>query len=340
MSQDSQSSATAPTTGEDPGGGIRATDVTVTYRNGHTALRHASFEIPTGTVTALVGVNGAGKSTLFKAIMGFVPLAAGDIRLLGLTVREALKRNMVAYVPQSEEVDWSFPVLVEDVVMMGRYGHMGFLRRPSDADRAAVTAALSRVNMLDYRHRQIGELSGGQKKRVFLARALAQDGRVILLDEPFTGVDVKTEEQIIALLGELRAEGRVMLVSTHNLGSVPEFCDRVVLVKGTVLAFGPTETTFTHDNLEAAFGGVLRRITLGGDLLHDDDDPRHVSILTDDERPLVHYGTSAHVGKPVASPAAAGDGRMMLAMSAGAATTQVVGVPEDRPGSDDGGDRA
>ncbi|WP_435169175.1 manganese/iron ABC transporter ATP-binding protein [Falsirhodobacter sp. 1013] len=269
--------------------GIAARDVTVTYRNGHTALRKASFSIPRGTVTALVGVNGAGKSTLFKAIMGFVPVAAGDIRLLGLTVREALKKNLVAYVPQSEEVDWSFPVLVQDVVMMGRFGHMGFLRRPSKADYAAVDAALARVNMQDFRQRQIGELSGGQKKRVFLARALAQDGQVILLDEPFTGVDVKTEEQIVTLLGELRAEGRVMLVSTHNLGSVPEFCDRVVLVKGTVLAHGPTETTFTRDNLEAAFGGVLRHITLGGGLLHSDDDPRQISILTDDERPFVQY---------------------------------------------------
>ncbi len=269
--------------------GIAARDVTVTYRNGHTALRNASFQIPKGTVTALVGVNGSGKSTLFKAIMGFVPVARGDIRLLGLSVKEALKRNLVAYVPQAEEVDWSFPVLVEDVVMMGRYGHMGFLRRPSAKDHQAVGTALARVNMQDFRHRQIGELSGGQKKRVFLARALAQDGLVILLDEPFTGVDVKTEEQIIALLRELRDEGRVMLVSTHNLGSVPEFCDRVVLVKGTVLGYGPTETTFTRENLEAAFGGVLRHFTLGGDALHDDDDTRHVSILTDDERPLVQY---------------------------------------------------
>ncbi|MBY6004780.1 manganese/iron ABC transporter ATP-binding protein [Salipiger bermudensis] len=269
---------------------MRARDVTVTYRNGHTALRRASFEIPRGTVTALVGVNGAGKSTLFKAIMGFVPAAAGEITLLGISVRDALKRNLVAYVPQSEEVDWSFPVLVEDVVMMGRYGHMGFLRRPRRADHAAVAEALARVNMQEFRHRQIGELSGGQRKRVFLARALAQEGQVILLDEPFTGVDVKTEEQIIALLRELREEGRVMLVSTHNLGSVPEFCDRTVLVKGTVLAHGPTATTFTRANLEAAFGGVLRHFTLGGDALHNDDDARRVTIFSDDERPLVQYG--------------------------------------------------
>ncbi|MEP2641340.1 manganese/iron ABC transporter ATP-binding protein [Roseobacter sp.] len=279
----------APITQTEPPG-ISAQDVTVTYRNGHTALWDASFAIPRGTVTALVGVNGAGKSTLFKAIMGFVPASKGEIRILGVPVREALKRNLVAYVPQSEEVDWAFPVLVEDVVMMGRYGHMGFLRRPKPADHHAVDEALARVNMQEFRHRQIGELSGGQRKRVFLARALAQDGQVILLDEPFTGVDVKTEDQIVALLRELRAEGRVMLVSTHNLGSVPEFCDRTILVKGTVLCHGLTETTFTRENLEQAFGGVLRHFTLGGTTLHDDEDAREVTIFTDDERPFVQYG--------------------------------------------------
>ena len=272
------------------GEGIFAEGVTVTYRNGLTALTDASFAIPRGTITALVGVNGAGKSTLFKAIMGFVPVARGTIRLLGMPVREALRKNLVAYVPQAEEVDWSFPVLVEDVVMMGRYGHMGLLRRPSAQDRARVDEALARVGLSDLRHRQIGELSGGQKKRVFLARALAQEGRIILLDEPFTGVDVKTEEQIIDLLRALRDEGHVMLVSTHNLGSVPDFCDRTVLVKGTVLAHGPTETTFTRANLERAFGGVLRHFTLGGTDLHEDDDSREISILTDDERPFVQYG--------------------------------------------------
>ena len=270
--------------------GISAQDVTVTYRSGHTALWDASFDVPRGTVTALVGVNGAGKSTLFKAIMGFVPAAKGTIKILGQSVKQALAKNLVAYVPQSEEVDWAFPVLVEDVVMMGRYGHMGFLRRPKQIDYDAVDMALRRVNMQAFKTRQIGELSGGQRKRVFLARSLAQDGQVILLDEPFTGVDVKTEEQIIALLQELRDEGRVMLVSTHNLGSVPEFCDRTILVKGTVLAHGPTEKTFTRENLEAAFGGVLRHFTLGGEALHEDADARAITIFTDDERPFVQYG--------------------------------------------------
>ncbi len=233
--------------------GVRARDVTVTYRNGHTALRHAGFSVPEGSITALIGPNGAGKSTLFKALMGLVPVS-GEVRLLGLPVAEALARSLVAYVPQAEEVDWTFPVLVEDVVMMGRYGRMGFLRRPRAADREAVDTALARVGMSDYRHRQIGELSGGQRKRVFLARALAQDGRLILLDEPFTGVDAGTEDRIIDLLGELRDEGRVMLVSTHDLARVPEFCDRVVVVRGTVLASGPTAETFTPETLALAFG--------------------------------------------------------------------------------------
>ena len=281
--------------------GIFTKDVTVTYRNGHTALRDASFEIPKSTITALVGVNGAGKSTLFKAIMGFVPAAKGEILVLGMPAKVALKQNIVAYVPQAEEVDWTFPVLVEDVVMMGRYGHMGFLRRPSQADHYAVEKALDRVNMLEFRERQIGELSGGQRKRVFLARALAQEGQVILLDEPFTGVDVQTEDAIITLLREMRDEGRVMLVSTHNLGSVPEFCDRTVLVKETVLAYGPTEQTFTHENLEIAFGGVLRHFVLGGSDLHDDDDGRQIRVITDDERPFVVYGHEGKKGKETSS---------------------------------------
>lgn len=273
-----------------PVAGIVAKDVTVTYRNGHTALRHANFSIPTGTITALVGVNGSGKSTLFKSIMGFVPVAAGEVTILGMSVREALKKNLVAYVPQAEEVDWSFPVLVEDVVMMGRYGHMNWLRIPSKHDHTMVEQALTRVNMLDFRKRQIGELSGGQRKRVFLARALAQEGQVILLDEPFTGVDVTTEDQIIELLKVLRDEGRVMLVSTHNLGSVTDFCDRTILVKGTVIAAGPTAETFTEANLEKAFGGVLRHFILGGTDLHDDEDKRSIKVITDDERPFVIYG--------------------------------------------------
>ena len=265
-------------------------NVTVSYRNGHRALWNASFEIPHSTITALVGVNGAGKSTLFKAIMGFLPISQGTININGQSVSDALKTNLISYVPQSEEVDWSFPVLVKDVVMMGRYGHMGFLRIAKKRDHFAVEEALSRVGMLEYSNNQIGELSGGQRKRVFLARAIAQEGKTILLDEPFTGIDVKTEDQIINLLNEFRKEGKVMLISTHNLGSVPEFCDRSILIKGTILKYGLTENVFTRENLENAFGGVLRHFSLGGTDLHEDGDKREVSILTDDERPFVQYG--------------------------------------------------
>lgn len=272
---------------------LEALDVAVTYNNGHTALRNASFRLSGGTICALVGVNGSGKSTLFKALMGFVTPSQGRVEIDGRPVREAQKQSWVAYVPQAEEVDWSFPVSVHDVVMMGRYGYMNFLRIPKAADRAAVGESLRRVGMWDFRDRQIGELSGGQKKRVFVARALAQRGRVILLDEPFTGVDVKTEEAIIALLRELRAEGRLILVSTHNLGSVPEFCDQVVLINRTVLAYGPTAAVFTPENLTRAFGGALRHFDLDRSTVHDHDG-RHVTVLTDDERPLV-LGKKGHL---------------------------------------------
>ncbi|MED5503781.1 MAG: manganese/iron ABC transporter ATP-binding protein [Pseudomonadota bacterium] len=280
--------------------GIKVSDISVTYRNGHTALYDASFTLPKGSITALVGVNGSGKSTLFKSIMGFVPVSQGSVEILGLPAKKALKQNVVAYVPQSEEIDWNFPILVEDVVMMGRYGHMGLLRIPKQTDHDMVTAALDRVNMTAFRKRQIGELSGGQKKRVFLARALAQESEVILLDEPFTGVDVQTEDQIMALLRDLRDEGKVMLVSTHNLGSVPDFCDRTVLINRTVLASGMTRDVFTPENLELAFGGVLRHFILGGKDLHEDDDERKLTVLSDHERPGVMYGEQQAV--PVSRP--------------------------------------
>ncbi len=265
---------------------IQVQDVTVAYNNGHVALRDATFHLNAGTICALVGINGSGKSTLFKAIMGFLKPAKGSVRIGGGNVEKAQRRNLVAYVPQSEEVDWSFPVSVWDVVMMGRYGSMNFLRIATARDRQIVEESLARVGMTEFKKRQIGELSGGQRKRVFLARALAQRGRIMLLDEPFTGVDVKTETAIIDLLADLRDEGHIILVSTHNLGSVPEFCDQVVLVNRTVLAFGPTEIIFTEENLAKAFGGVLRHFKFD----HTDSpgaSRNEVLLLSDDERPLL-----------------------------------------------------
>ncbi len=269
---------------------IELNNVGVTYPNGQVALEGVNATLRTGTICGLVGVNGAGKSTLFKAIMGFVKPTVGKVSIAGQEVRQALKTNLVSYVPQTEEVDWNFPVLVEDVVMMGRYGHMGFMRRPARADHQAVDNALERVDMGAYKKRQIGELSGGQRKRVFVARALAQGGQIILLDEPFTGVDIKTEESLVALFRLLAREDRLILVSTHNLGSVPNFCDDVMLINQSLLAHGPVETTFTQSNLAKAFGGILRHHQLVGADLHDDEDRRSVTVLTDDERPLVLYG--------------------------------------------------
>lgn len=272
---------------------IAVSDVTVSYPNGHTALQDTTFHLRGGSICALVGINGSGKSTLFKAIMGFIKPARGEVRIGGRPVQAALKANLVAYVPQSEEVDWTFPVSVWDVVLMGRYGYMGLLRIPRAEDRRIAEESLARVGMLEFRDRQIGELSGGQKKRVFLARALAQRSRVILLDEPFTGVDVKTETAIIDLLRALRAEGHLMLVSTHNLGSVPEFCDQVVLINRTVLAAGPTDEVFTQENLVRAFGGVLRHFHFDQSTVQKHDG-KAVTLLTDDERPLV-FGKGGHL---------------------------------------------
>jgi manganese/iron transport system ATP-binding protein len=272
---------------------IDVQDVTVTYPNGNVALHDATFALAQGSICALVGVNGSGKSTLFKAIMGFVRPARGEVRIGPHTVRKAQKANLIAYVPQAEEVDWTFPVSVWDVVMMGRYGYMNFMRIPRAEDRRVVVESLERVGMIDFRDRQIGELSGGQKKRVFLARALAQRARVILLDEPFTGVDVKTEAAIVQLLRDLREEGHLMLVSTHNLGSVPEFCDHVVLINRTVIAFGRTSEVFTQENLTRAFGGVLRHFRFDESTVQRHD-ARELVVLADDERPVI-FGKGGHL---------------------------------------------
>lgn len=235
---------------------ISVSNLSVTYSNAKLALYNANCTIEPGSITALVGPNGSGKSTLFKSIMGFLKPTQGQIRVGGISVQKAQKKQLMAYVPQSDEVDWNFPVSVFDVVMMGRYGYMNLLRIPSSKDRRLVMESLERVGMIDFRTHQIGELSGGQKKRAFLARALAQEGKVILLDEPFTGVDVKTEKQIIDLLIQLRSEGHTILVSTHDLASISTFCDRTILLNQTILAHGTTEETFTEENLAMTFGGL------------------------------------------------------------------------------------
>lgn len=232
---------------------ISISNVHVTYGDVH-ALEGASAQIRAGAVTGLVGMNGAGKSTLFNAIMGAVSVSQGSVEIDGMDPKAARKQGLVGYVPQAESVDWNFPVSVRDVVMMGRYSHMGFRRRPKTADIAAVNAALARVEMTDLADRQIGQLSGGQRKRVFVARGIAQDAQILLLDEPFAGVDKRTEGVLSVLLKELAAEGRTVLVSTHDLAALPSLASEVVLLFKKVLAQGPPAEVLTTEMLARAFG--------------------------------------------------------------------------------------
>ncbi len=227
----------------------------VTVRYGDVvALDGVDLQVAHGTVTGLIGMNGSGKSTLFRTIMGVINPARGSVRVDGEPPQAARASGAVAYVPQAEEVDWSFPVSVRDVVMMGRYGKQGVLRRASRADRAAVDTALDRVGLSDLANRQIGRLSGGQKKRVFVARAIAQDARVLLLDEPFAGVDKPSEAMITRVLIELAAEGRGVIVSTHDLAGLPELARDVVLLRNRVLFHGDVAEGLEPRILARAFG--------------------------------------------------------------------------------------
>ncbi|MBD8129088.1 metal ABC transporter ATP-binding protein [Pantoea agglomerans] len=256
-------SATNNTNRHFPSLAVSVEVLSVSYRGGNIGLSDVSFELSKPTICGLIGMNGAGKSTLFRAIMGFVSPAQGKVEICHHPVRWAQKKNIIAYVPQTEEVDWTFPVSVHDVVMMGRQGRMGILRIPSEEDKEIVLDSLKRVGMGAFADRQIGELSGGQRKRVFLARALAQQSQIMLLDEPFTGVDVKTEHAIIDILRELREEGHIIIVSTHNLASVPGYCDEVMMINVTMIASGPVSEVYTTDNLGKTFGGAINQLPVG-----------------------------------------------------------------------------
>ena len=234
---------------------VEADRVCVEY-NGTVALYDASLSLPAGSICGLVGMNGAGKSTLFKALTGFVRPVRGRIRINGLTVREAQRHQSVAYVPQNEGIDPQFPVSVWDVVMMGRYGAMNLLRIPRESDRVAVRDALERVDLFDFANRPLAVLSGGQRKRAFLARAIAQRADILLLDEPFNGVDIRTEKLLAQLFIQFRDQGRTILISTHDLSHVRDFCDVVVLINKTILAYGETSEIFTPENLAMTFGGL------------------------------------------------------------------------------------
>lgn len=222
-------------------------------------LRDATAQVPTGVICGLVGMNGAGKSTLFKAIMNAVPLSKGSVRLAGHTVKVAQKQGIVAYVPQTEAIDWNFPVSVRDVVMMGRYGFMGMMRRASAQDGAAVDTALERVHLTDFADRQIGQLSGGQRKRVFVARALAQGASILLLDEPFAGVDATTEASLVSLLRELQTQNVTTLIAAHDLNTIGSYCDHIILLKETIIATGPTKKVFTKENIARTYDSVFTR---------------------------------------------------------------------------------
>jgi manganese/zinc/iron transport system ATP- binding protein len=231
---------------------IEVEDLTVAYGE-RPALWDVDLTVPTSTLMAVVGPNGAGKTTLIRAILGLVRPAAGVVRVFGRPYAE--QRRLVAYVPQRGTVDWDFPTNVLDVVTMGRYGALGWLRRPGRAERDAALRALEQVGMQDYARRQISQLSGGQQQRVFLARALVQDAQAYLMDEPFQGVDATTERAIVRLLQELREQGRTVVAVHHDLQTVPEYFDSVTLLNVRRIASGPVAEAFTEENLRLTYGG-------------------------------------------------------------------------------------
>lgn len=237
---------------------IEVHDLTVTYHH-RPVLWDVDLDFPEGKLIGIVGPNGAGKSTLIKAIMGLVPLASGYVRIFGQSLQQV--RNAVAYVPQRESVDWDFPTHALDVVLMGRYGQLPLFGRPRKRDREIAMQCLAKVGMADFAHRQISQLSGGQQQRVFLARALAQQTRVYLMDEPFAGVDATTEKAIIALLRDLREQGSTVACVHHDLQTVPEYFDWVLMLNLRCVAFGPVADVFTPGNLQEAYGGRLNVLT-------------------------------------------------------------------------------
>lgn len=232
---------------------LQVRDLTVRYGD-VTALDGASLDVHAGYVTGLIGMNGSGKSTLFRSVMGLVRPASGTVRIGGTDPATARRDGRVGYVPQNEAVDWAFPLSVREVVTMGRYGRMGFTRRVRPADRHAVDRALDRADLTALADRQIGQLSGGQRKRAFVARGIAQEAEVLLLDEPFAGVDRRSEGTLTRLLRDLAADGRTVLVSTHDLHGLPALADDAVLLLRRVLFHGPVDQALRPERLATAFG--------------------------------------------------------------------------------------
>ncbi len=233
-------------------------DLTVSYR-GKPVLWSVDTTLPAGVMAGILGPNGAGKSTLLKAVMGLVPAATGAVRIFERPVNEVRRR--VAYVPQRESVDWDFPATVFDVALMGVYPRLGLFRRPGTPEKTFVLECLRKVGMEEYKDRQIGGLSGGQQQRVFLARALAQNADLYLLDEPFAGVDVATEAGVVAILREMKAAGKTVVVVHHDLHTAPDYFDWMLLLNQRLVAAGPTQNVFNAENLQTAFGGKLTALT-------------------------------------------------------------------------------
>lgn len=243
---------------------IEVTDLTVAYHD-RPVLWDIDLEAPPGILMAIVGPNGAGKTTLIKSILGLVPIAAGQVLIYGKPYEQ--QRRLVGYVPQRGSVDWDFPTNVQDVVLMGRYGNLGWVRRPGKDEHKLACEALEKVGMLDFAGRQISQLSGGQQQRVFLARALVQDAQVYFMDEPFQGVDIKTEKAIVTLLQELRSAGSTVVVVHHDLQTVPEYFDWVTLLNVRRIASGPVDEVFNETNLRTAYGG---RVAFAGQQVHEE----------------------------------------------------------------------
>jgi manganese/zinc/iron transport system ATP- binding protein len=240
---------------------VSVTDLTVAYGE-KPVLWDVDLDVPAGVLMAVVGPNGAGKTTLIRAILGLVEPAAGQALVLGRPYAE--QRRLVGYVPQRGSVDWDFPTDVLDVVLMGRYGRLGWIRRPTRSDRAEARAALEQVGMEAFAGRQISQLSGGQQQRVFLARALVQEADVYFMDEPFQGVDATTERTIVDILRALRARGKTIVAVHHDLQTVPEYFDQVTLLNVRRVAAGPVEEVFTEENLRATYGGRAALFGAGG----------------------------------------------------------------------------
>jgi manganese/zinc/iron transport system ATP- binding protein len=233
---------------------IEAHELTVTYSQ-KPVLWDIDCAIPQGCLAAIVGPNGAGKSTFLKAVLNLVPPSTGYVKIFGESIRSV--RSRIGYVPQRESVDWDFPITVRDVVLMGRYGKIGWLKRPSRDDRLAADRYLEQVDMAQFADRQIRQLSGGQQQRVFLARALAQEASLYLMDEPFAGVDAATEQAIIAIMRRLRDEGRTIICVHHDLQTVPEYFSWVLLLNLHLIAAGSVQDVFTSENLQKTYGGRL-----------------------------------------------------------------------------------